>query len=159
MPHLNNLKPIISPWEQSLAGQPARGLLALFNYHKSFHFRKPSTSSGKNPRGWKQPPGTSQPKTRMGTRRSFPVRGNLAAWLTRTSRRLCLDGLRSSQTLVSHPPHWGASTTSYCFGNIFLSIQTFSFNVLPHSLSNFYLILTFFRILINFSFSFFAGAK
>ena len=45
------------------------------------------------------------------------------------------------------PPHRG----------VFLSIQTFSFNVLSHYHSNFYLKLIFLRILINFSFSFFAG--
>ena len=39
-----------------------------------------------------------------GEERFFPVRGTLAAWLTRALRKLCLDGLRSVKTLASHSP-------------------------------------------------------
>ena len=74
-------------------------------------------------------------------------------------RRLCLDGLWSSETLASHYPSLRSADSILLF-QLFIPICSEIFIKYPtHYLSNFYLKLILFSVLINFSFSFFAGTE
>ena len=81
--------------------------------HTSFLCRMLLTSRGRTPL-W-QPPRISLPREKRRFVRSFPVRGRVAAWLTRTLRRPFLVGHGSSMTLMSCFPSLGNGDNASLF--------------------------------------------
>ena len=96
-----------------ITGWPASSSI----FHASFLCRKSLTGGGRRP-SW-QPPRTFLPKEqKRQAGRSFPVRGRVTAQLTRASRKPFSAGHRSSESLTSHPPHWGVKAQPCGLSNI-----------------------------------------